>query len=171
MPERDYVMLVNWIGFTISASLDLLVIGLPSIKTQKKRGKRCLGVGVSFLRLLQCPKPDTSQDPNLSSRSHRERERERERWRDWRGTRRQWWALVTSWRLATRTCYGLIARYGTWVPHRPYGGLMWGLYRLWVLPTLELAFGMGSSKVLYQLVSEPPKKAPKIHTFGLGIKH
>ena len=27
---------------------------------------------------------------------------------------------------------------------------MWGLYRLWVLPTLELAFGMGSSKVLYQ---------------------
>jgi len=26
---------------------------------------------------------------------------------------------------------------------------MWGLYRLWVLPTLELAFGMGSSKVLY----------------------
>jgi len=27
---------------------------------------------------------------------------------------------------------------------------MWGLYRLWVLPTLELAFGMDSSKVLYQ---------------------
>jgi len=31
------------------------------------------------------------------------------------------------------------------------GGLMWGLYRLWILPTLELAFGMGSFKVLYQI--------------------
>ena len=30
------------------------------------------------------------------------------------------------------------------------GRLMWGLYRLWVLPTLELAFEMDSYKVLYQ---------------------
>jgi len=48
-------------------------------------------------------------------------------------------------------CYGPIARCGTWVPHWSYGGLMWGLYGLWVLPTLKLAFGMGSSKVLYQM--------------------
>jgi len=36
---------------------------------------------------------------------------------------------------------------------------MCGLYRLWVLPTLELAFGVGSSKVLtFPGNSEIPKK-------------
>jgi len=29
---------------------------------------------------------------------------------------------------------------------------MCGLYRLWVFPTFELTFGMGSSKVLYQIL-------------------
>jgi len=29
---------------------------------------------------------------------------------------------------------------------------MWGLYKLWVLPTLELAFGIGYSKVLYHFL-------------------
>jgi len=32
---------------------------------------------------------------------------------------------------------------------------MWGLYRLWVPPTFKLAFGVGSSKVVYHQIPIP----------------